>query len=51
MNTKDDSYTLFQQQIKESFLKIGFTDVMEWEVYIEDYGGLTVMMGGMKRKN
>ncbi len=51
MNTKDDAYTLFQQQVKESFVKIGFTDVAEWEVYIEDYGGLTLMMGGTKGKN
>jgi len=51
MNTKDKKYDDFHKQTRESWLKLGFTDVMEWEAYIESYGGVTLMMGGIKGKN
>lgn len=51
MNTKDTRYEYFQKQTKETWLKLGFTEVMEWEEYIVDYGGTIVMMGGIKGKH
>ena len=50
MNTNDNRYKLFQKQAKESWLKLGFTEVMEWEELIVIYGSATVMMGGVKGK-
>ncbi|KAF8811568.1 S-adenosyl-L-methionine-dependent methyltransferase [Phlegmacium glaucopus] len=51
MNTKDKRFETFQKQAKESWLKLGFTDVMEWQEYIVNYGGIIVMMGGIKGKD
>jgi len=51
MNTKDKRYESFQKQTKETWLKLGFVEVMEWEEYIVDYGGTIVMMGGIKGKH
>ena len=51
MNTKDKRYEYFQKQTKETWHKLGFTEVMEWEEYIVDYGGTIVMMGGIKGKH
>jgi len=48
MNTKVERYESFQKQTKESWLKLGFNEVMEWEENIMDYGGTFVMMGGIK---
>ena len=48
MNTKVKKNEPFQKQTKESWLKLGFTEVMEWEENIADYGGTFVMMGGIK---
>ena len=50
MNTNDERYKSFQRQVKESWLKLGFTEVMEWEELIVIYGSKTVMMGGIKGK-
>ena len=50
MNTNDNRYKPFQKQAKESWLKLGFTEVMEWEELIVIYGSATVMMGGVKGK-
>ena len=50
MNTNDERYKSFQRQVKESWLKLGFTEVMEWEELIVIYGSKTVMMGGVKGK-
>ena len=47
MNTKDKRYESFQKQTKESWLKLGFTEVMEWQEYVVNYG-MMVMMGGVK---
>ena len=51
MNTKDKKYESFQKQVKESWLRLGFTEVMEWEEHIVNYGGMIVMMGGVKGKH
>ena len=51
MNTKDKRYESFQKQAKESWLKLGFTEVMEWEEPIMIYGSVTVMMGAVKGKH
>ena len=51
MNTNDKRYKPFQQQAKESWLKLGFIEVMEWEELIVIYGSKTVMMGGVKGKD
>jgi len=48
MNTKDTDYDAFHKQTKETWLKLGFADVMEWEENVESYQGITVMMGGIK---
>lgn len=48
MSTKGKAHQAFHKKTKESWLKLGFTDVMEWEEYIESYDGVTVMMGGIK---
>ena len=48
MNTKDKRFEFFQKQAKESWLKLGFVEVMEWEELIVIYGSKTVMMGGVK---
>jgi predicted methyltransferase len=50
MNTNDKRYKSFQLQAKESWLKLGFIEVMEWEEHIVIYGSTTVMMGGVKGK-
>jgi predicted methyltransferase len=51
MNTKEKRYESFQKQAKESWLKLGFAEVMEWEEHIVNYGGTSVMMGGVKGKH
>lgn len=48
MNTKDKRYESFQKQTKETWLKLGFIEVMEWEENLVNYGGTTVLMGGVK---
>jgi S-adenosylmethionine decarboxylase proenzyme len=50
MNTNNKKYKSFQKQAKESWLKLGFSEVMEWEELIVIYGSATVMMGGIKGK-
>lgn len=51
MNTKDERYDAFQKEVKQTWLKLGFTEVMEWQEYIGNYGGMIVMMGGVKGKH
>lgn len=48
MNTQDDEYIPWQEKTKASWLKLGFAEVMEWQVNVESYGGITVLMGGIK---
>jgi len=51
MNTKEERYDFFQQKAKETWLKLGFSEVMEWQEYLGNYGGMIVMMGGVKGKH
>lgn len=50
MNTFDRRYEQFRNEAKESWLKLGFVDVMEWQLFVESYGGIIIMMSGMKSR-
>ena len=48
MNIDNEEHKPAQIQYPKSWLKLGFADTMERREYIGSYGGIIVMMGGIK---
>ena len=48
MNVDNEKHKPAHIQYRKSWLELGFADTMERREHIESYGGVIVMMGGIK---